>query len=396
MLVERVKRAEEAHEAITRFDRKSAAEARAYLALFEAFGATPLVYLDGLASRLGLGSIAIKDESWRFRLQSFKALGGSYAVLRLAKQLAEQRIGRSLTPEELLIEDVGASLVDFVVACATDGNHGRSVASAACLLGIPARIYMHSGVSEARVKSVEELGATVVRTPGNYDDSVALAASQSAANGWILVSDTAWNADASVPLTVMEGYTVLTDEAVAQLRESNHSITHVFLQAGVGGFAASVSAYLHNEFGDDRPVVVVVEPATAACVTTSLVKGEATEVAADTATIMGMLECFAPSPVAVDILRTSSDFAICVDDCDAIRAMKVYAAGSDGDPGVVSGESGAASLAGLLRVVEDSAARNTIGLDGSSRVLLINTEGATDEASYCRIVGRSSAEVRAS
>ena len=356
------------------------------LALRENSAATPLHALPGLAGELGLGSLHLKDEGLRLGLGSFKALGGAYALMILVQEEASRRLGRAVQIGELLSDEVRAVAQSMTFACATDGNHGRSVAQGAQLMGAKAVIFVHAGVSEGRVAAIARFGAEMVRVAGNYDDSVAEAARVSAARGWTVLSDTSWPGYETIPGLVAQGYTALVREILAELDEPP---THVFLQAGVGGFAAAVAGHLAIVLGDRRPHVTVVDPARAACLYESARQGRPVKVEETQPTIMAMLECYEPSPVAFRILERVADGFMTVDEDVAVTVMRRLADPLPGDPAIVAGESGGAGLAGLLTVLRDPVLAGRLGIGRDARVLVVNTEGATDPALYEKIVGRS-------
>src|SRR5277367_3275719 len=241
----------------------AAEEVERFLRHRENHVATPLHALPALARELGVGAIHIKDEGLRLGLGSFKALGGSYAVIRLVLDAASERLDRVVDIAELYAPDVRAVAAAMTFACATDGNHGRSVAQGARLVGARAVVFVHSGVSQERVDAIARFGAEIVRAAGAYDDSVEEAARAAAKNGWTIVSDTSWPGCERIPALVMQGYTAMVREALRQLPEPP---THVFVQAGVGGLAAAVGGHLAAAPANHIPMFVVVEPARAACV----------------------------------------------------------------------------------------------------------------------------------
>ena len=356
------------------------------LALRESSAVTPLHALPGLAGELGLKSLHIKDEGYRLGLGSFKALGGAYALMILVQEEASQRLGRTVAIEELLSEEVRAIAATMTFACATDGNHGRSVAQGAQLMGARAVIFVHSGVSEGRIEAIARFGAEMVRVDGNYDDSVAEAARVAAERGWTVLSDTSWPGYEYIPGLVAQGYTAMVREILTDLEEPP---THVFLQAGVGGFAAAVAGHLAVVLGDQRPHVTVVDPARAACLYESARQGKPVKVDESQSTIMAMLECYEPSMVAFRILERVADGFMTVDEDIAVEVMRRLANPLPGDPAVVAGESGGAGLAGLLTVLKDATLAEKLGIGPAARVLVINTEGATDPALYEQIIGMS-------
>ncbi|HSG88770.1 MAG TPA: diaminopropionate ammonia-lyase [Pseudomonadales bacterium] len=349
-------------------------------------GATPLHALPGLAAALGVGALHVKDEGRRLGLGSFKALGGAYALMRLVQAEASRRLDREVPPEALLSPAVREIAADMTFACATDGNHGRSVAQGAQAMGATAVIFVHAGVSESRIDAIAAFGARIVRTEGTYDDSVAEASRVADEAGWTLLSDTSWPGYEAVPGLVMQGYTLLVREALQALPEPP---THVFLQAGVGGFAAAVAGHLALVLGDRRPHVTVVEPERAACLQASARQGRPVRVEGGGPTVMAMLECHEASLVAFRVLGRVADGFMVVDEASAPEAMRMLAEPHAGDLPIVAGESGGAGLAGLLRVLRAPVLAAEIALDAEARVLVVNTEGATDPALYRRLVGRS-------
>ena len=351
---------------------------------------TPLYVLRALASEVDVAAIHVKDESLRLGLGSFKALGGSYAVIRLVLEEASRCLGRVVDIGELHDRDIRAVAQGMTFGCATDGNHGRSVAAGAELVGARAAIFVHSGVSDERVAAIARLGARMIRVAGTYDDSVAEAARACAEKGWQLVCDTSWPGYERIPGLIMQGYTVIVAEA---LRDLPQPPTHVFLQAGVGGFAAAIAGHMTIALGERRPLFVVVEPERAACLHESARAGQPVTIEHGEPTVMAMLECYKPSLVAWRVLTRVADAWMTVSEDDALAAMNCLARPKRDDPALVAGESGGAGLAGLLRVVDDRQARKTIGLDGQARVLIISTEGATDPSRYAELVGLAPADV---
>ncbi|RVC76039.1 diaminopropionate ammonia-lyase, partial [Mesorhizobium sp. M4A.F.Ca.ET.022.05.2.1] len=338
--------------------------AERFLAARDSQAETPLHALPALAGELGIGALHIKDEGKRLGLGSFKALGGAYAVMHLVLEEAGNRLGRSVDVAELHGADVKAIAAGMTFACATDGNHGRSVAQGAGLVGARSVIFVHSGVSNERVAAIARFGAEIVRIAGDYDQSVREAARVAAERGWTVVSDTSWPGYERIPGLVMQGYTVIVREALRRLPKSP---THVFLQAGVGGFAAAVAGHLAIVLGEHRPRAVVVEPARAACVYATAKAGRPVAIAHTKPTVMAMLECYEPSLVAWRVLSRIGDAFMTVDEEDAVSVMNRLARPSGDDPAIVSGESGGAGLAGLIRAAGDSKMRAALHLDSHSR-----------------------------
>jgi diaminopropionate ammonia-lyase len=361
----------------------AAEEVERFLRHRENHVATPLHALPALARELGVGAIHIKDEGLRLGLGSFKALGGSYAVIRLVLDAASERLDRVVDVAELHGPDVRAVAAAMTFACATDGNHGRSVAQGARLVGARAVVFVHSGVSQERVDAIARFGAEIVRAAGAYDDSVEEAARVAAKNGWTIVSDTSWPGYERIPALVMQGYTAMVREALRQLPQPP---THVFVQAGVGGVAAAVAGHLAVALADQRPMFVVVEPARAACVYESARAGRPVRIEQGEPTVMAMLECYEPSLIAWRVLSRVADGFMTVEEEDAVAAMKRLARPLGADPAIVAGESGGVGLAGLTTALLDPEACKALRLGAQSRIFVINTEGATDPLRYAELV----------
>jgi diaminopropionate ammonia-lyase len=342
-----------------------AREARRTISSWEGYRPTPLRSLPAIAAACGVAEVLYKDEGGRFGLGSFKALGGAYAVERLARQTGTEGL---------------------TVTSATDGNHGRAVAWGARRAGCRAVIYIHEGVSEGRAAAIAAYGAEVVREGATYDDSVRASAEAARRNGWHVVSDTSWPGYEETPRDVMQGYAVLAME----IAEQGGRPTHVFVQGGVGGLAAGVLSWRWETYGADRPVMTVVEPETAACLFESALARDLRTVGGDLDTIMAGLACGEPSLLAWRLLQPGADAFMTIPDEAAAITMRDLA-----DQGVVGGESGVAGLAGFRLAARDRASRAALGLDTRSRVVVYGTEGATDPAIYRRIVGRDAADIAA-
>lgn len=348
---------------------------------------TPLRKLEGLASYLGLGDFYVKDESYRFGLNAFKVLGGSYAIGRyLADRLGLNIADLSL--EKLNSSEIKAKLGEVTFVTATDGNHGRGVAWAATHFGQKAVVYMPKGSAEERLRNIQREGAEASITDMNYDDAVRLAAAKAKEHGWVVVQDTAWEGYTDIPLWIMQGYATMAMEACQQLSARP---THVFLQAGVGSFAAAVQAIMVNFYPDAPPKVVIVEPNAADCIYKSFDAndGEPKLVGGDLTTIMAGLACGEPNIIGWDILRNYSEMGFSCPDWVAARGMRILGNPIGSDEKVISGESGAVT-AGLVSILMTSPAlaevRKSLGLDTASRVLVFSTEGDTDPKKYRNIV----------
>ncbi|MDR3537524.1 MAG: diaminopropionate ammonia-lyase [Acetobacteraceae bacterium] len=353
--------------------------AKAEITSWAGYAPTPLRDLPEIAHAAGIGVLRLKDEASRFGLGSFKALGGAYAVANLlASELARRGVAAAATSTELAAGLHLEATHAITVTCATDGNHGRSVAWGAQRFHARCVIFVHQAVSPGRIDAIAQYGAEVRRVPGTYDDAVREAARQAKANGWFVVSDTSYPGYTEVPRDVMQGYRLMADEAADQWR--GEPPTHVFMQGGVGGAAAAVSVQLRARF-TPAPALVVVEPDRAACLLASAELGEPTAVPGDLDTIMAGLACGEPSLLAWQELDRATTAFMAVPDEAAIACMKLLAA-----HGIVAGESGVAGLAGCLLAVADQAACATLALGSRSRVLLFSTEGATDPALYDLLV----------
>ncbi|RQZ46830.1 diaminopropionate ammonia-lyase [Burkholderia sp. Bp9099] len=383
----------------------AADESGAWLAHWPLVGAarTPLRALPDLAARLGVASVSVKDEACRSPLGSFKALGAPIALMRLVKRL---RRNEALDPQGLVTGRYAASLADLTVISATDGNHGRALAAAARAIGCHCVIVLHAHVDAEREHAIAAHGARIVRIAGNYDESVVHAAQLADANGWHVVSDTSYDGYEAIPRDVMQGYGVIAAEALAQAAAEgnlgdgdgsgdNRPFTHVFLQGGVGGLAAGVASYLWEHAGARRPHFIVVEPRQADCLYQSALAGRATKATGSVDSVMAGLACGEASPLAWDFLEPGIDHFMLIDDDDAVQAMRALAAGSERDVPFVSGESGAAGIAGLTVLMRDPALARQAGLDANARVLAINTEGATAPSVYRRCVGETADAVLA-
>jgi diaminopropionate ammonia-lyase len=350
------------------------------------YKATPLRALSKLAAAAGIGDILYKDEGERFGIGSFKALGGAYAVLRLLQRHVLTRKHVTISARELISGRHAKLISRVTVTCATDGNHGRSVAWGAHTFGCRCVIYVPESVSQGRCRAIEAYGAQVRRIAGTFDDAVRQAAADATAHAWHVVSDTSYEGCSDAPRDVMQGYSLMIDEALSQCSVVP---SHVFVQGGVGGLAAGACSHLWERLGDERPRLVVVEPEKADCLLRSAVAGRPTPAQGPLDTIMGGLACGEVSPLAWRILEPGADaFATIGDDC-AADCMRLLAEGRFRDDPVVAGESAVAGLAGLLLACADADARARLDLRSDSRVLVLGTEGATDIETYRAIVGHA-------
>ena len=358
------------------------------------YARTTLHALPNLANKLGISALYYKDESTRFGLKSFKALGGAYAVFRLIqKTIAAKRNGHLATPEEILSGQFADIISAMTVTCATDGNHGRSVAWGAQLFGCRCVIYIHATVSEGRRAAIAFYGAEVIRIQGNYDDSVHYAATEAAKHGWTVVSDTTYEGYREIPIDVMHGYGVMSREIVHAMHD--RPPTHVLVQAGVGALAASVCATFWQEWGAARPQFIIIEPERADCFFQSGQVGHPVVVTGDLDTVMAGLACGEVSPVAWEILKTGINCYATIADKFALEGMRVFANPIGNDPKIVSGETGSTGLGLLLAAQGNDTLLKALGLGPDSRILLIGSEGDTDPTIYEQVVGRTAQEVLA-
>lgn len=348
---------------------------------------TPLVNAPGLASRLGVARVLVKDESDRLGLPSFKMLGASWAtycaLMRRLGQLGPQRH----EPRWSTLQELAASLAPLLpldLITATDGNHGRAVARTARLLGLGARVFVAEGTAAVRIAAIESEGATVEVVPGDYDAAVRRSAA--AANGAepaLLISDTSWDGYEKVPRRVIEGYATIFAEVDAQMSQGEHGARRpdlVVLPVGVGALAAAAVVHYRLTHAGPPPVLAGIEPFGADCVMQSLLAGRRMTVPGPHPSMMVGLNCGTPSLVAWPLISTGIHWCVTVDDEAAGLAMCWLA-----EEGIVSGETGAAAAAGLGAL----ASTREVGLGPSTTVLVLSTEGATDPLHYQAIVGRS-------
>lgn len=357
--------------------------AREEIASWPGYAPTPLIDLPDAAAAARVGAVFYKHEAERFGLGSFKALGGAYAVMRLLQaELAKRGVANAATAADLMDGTHKDATRAITVTCATDGNHGRSVAWGAQRFGAACVIFVHETVSQGRRDAIAKWGAEIRVVPGTYDDAVREAQKQADANGWFVVSDTSYPGYTEVPRDVMQGYRVMAEEAADQVGDAP---THVFVPGGVGGVAAAVSVQMRARFGTAVKVIVA-EPDKAACLLASAEAGQPTTVPGDLDTLMAGLACGEPSLLAWQELERAAFAFMSVPDESAVACMKALAART---PPVVAGESAVAGLAALLLAAREPIARIALGLDETSRVLLFGTEGATDPEVYARLVGHA-------
>jgi len=355
---------------------------------FPSYSGTPLADLAGLAEEIGAARVFVKDESYRFGLNAFKVLGGSYAMgMYLAGRLGipENRV----TYGVLSSPEAKAALGEITFVTATDGNHGRGVAWTARELGHKSVVFMPHGSAAERLENIRAEGADASITDMNYDEAVRLANRMAQEKGWVMVQDTAWEGYEEIPRRIMQGYATMALEAVSEM--GDEIPTHVFLQAGVGSLAGAVSGFLADYYGDKKPVITIVEPNKADCIyrTAAARDGQLHFVTGEMDTIMAGLACGEPNRIAWDVLRETAEFAVSCPDYVSAKGMRILGNPIGQDRRVISGESGAVTLglAASLMTREDlKDIRDRIGLNRDSKILCFSTEGDTDRKNYRRIV----------
>ena len=329
---------------------------------WEGYSPTPLLSLNKLSKELSLNKIFYKDEHKRFDLKSFKALGGAYAVEKVTK-------GNK----------------DMVVATATAGNHGRSVAWGARRLGLNCKIFISEFVSDARGKAMVKLGADVIKVKGNYEKSLMECIKQSTENNWQIVQDVAWKDYMIVPKFTMAGYTVMMKEIVDQIQ--NEKITHIILQAGVGGMAAAMVAGIAR-YLDHVPTIIVVEPDSAACVLESIKTGKIEKIDIVRESLMGGMSCGEVSLVPWEILKNSVKHCISLPDDDIAKTMKLLGNSSFSDQKIIAGENSAPGVISLITSCEDQSIKEKLKLNDKSNVLVFGCEGDTDQEMYQKLINQ--------
>jgi diaminopropionate ammonia-lyase len=360
-------------------DLAAAADPRAFHASMPGYAPTALRPAPASARALGVAEVLVKDESARLGLPSFKVLGASWAVYRAL--LSRLGLSREQVPTFAALREAVAPLRPLSLAAATDGNHGRAVAHMAALLGLDAAIYVPANMVSARIEAIEGEGATVTVVEGGYDDAIARSA-QDASDRCLVISDTSWEGYEEVPAWVIEGYATVFEEIAEQLADAPAPDV-VAVPIGVGALAAAVVRHYWSASAAARPRLVGVEPTSAACVLESVAAGEIITLDHPQDSIMAGLNCATPSLIAWPAVSRGIDAYVAVPDARVPKAMRLLAA-----DGIVAGETGAGGLAGMLALMDDAQlqeARGAVGLDGSSRVLLLCTEGATDPEAYERL-----------
>ena len=342
--------------------KKDINEAYSSISKWEGYQPTPLIELNKLCMELNINKIFYKDESKRFKLKSFKALGGAYAVERISKENES-----------------------IVVATATAGNHGRSVAWGAQRLGLKCKIFISEFVSDARGNVMADLGADVIKVKGNYESSLTECINQSNKNNWQIVQDVAWKNYITVPKYTMAGYTVMMKEIVNQIDQNK--ISHIFLQAGVGGMAGAMIAGIAN-YLDNIPITIIVEPDSAACVMESIKANEIKKINIIRESLMGGMSCGEVSLVPWQILKNSVKYCISLPDDNIPKTMRLLGNASFSNEGIIAGENSVPGVISLVASCKNKKIKDQMKLDSKSNVLLIGCEGDTDEEMYQKLISQ--------
>ena len=334
-------------------------DAYASISSWEGYKPTPLIDLNKLSKNYNLNKIFYKDESKRFKLKSFKALGGAYAV-----------------------EKISAGNKDIIVSTATAGNHGKSVAWGAQRLGLKSKIFISENVSESRAKDIASFGAEIIRVKGNYDDSLKACITQSTENNWEIIQDVAWQDYELVPKLTMSGYSVMIKEISEQ---TNHYITHIFLQAGVGGMASAVIAGVARYF-KRIPRIIIIEPESADCVLASIDNSKLTKVEIKKESIMGGMSCGEVSLVPWQIIKNSVNNCLSLSDDNIATTVAMLAKGEFSNDKIIGGECSAPGIMSLIMSCNNKKIKQSLDLNEKSNVLLIGCEGDTDTTLYKRMI----------
>lgn len=388
-------KAKKEHSSTAKFSVENAKKAFNFAKSFPEYKETPLVHLSSLSSRLGLKSLYVKDESYRFNLNSFKGLGGSFAIGnyiagKLNVDISELPYDKMTSPE------TKEKLGDITFITATDGNHGRAVAWTANRLKQKSVVYMSKGSSIEKLNNIKKEGSDASIRDTNYDDTIRFAKEQSEKNGWVIVQDTTWEGYDDIPTWIMQGYSVIAYEALEvqlkALQKDGVKPTHIFLQAGVGAMAGGCTGIIASYFGDEnRPIVTIVEPNKADCVyrTAEANDGKLHFVTGDMDSIMAGLSCGEPCSIGWDMMKDHADYFLSVPDWVTAKGMRILGNPLPGDNRVISGESGAVTTGIVCEIMSNKKLehiKKMLGLDENSIVLCFSTEGDTDRESYRKIV----------
>ena len=335
-------------------------EAIESISSWDNYAPTPLLKLNKLKDELKFNNIYYKDEDKRFNLKSFKALGGAFAVYKIASKKK-----------------------NITVSTATAGNHGRSVAWGAQRLGLKCKIFISEFVSESRAEAMRNLDAEVIRVKGNYDNSLKECIEQSNKNKWEIVQDVSWDGYKEVPKLIMAGYTIMVKEIIDEI--DKNSITHIFLQAGVGGMAAAMIAGF-AKLSKNIPQFVVVEPENADCVFQSIKNNKPTTVDIKKETVMGGMSCGDVSSIAWEILKNSANSCLTIPDDAISTAVALLAEARLSDEKIIGGECAVPGIIALIGSFNNKEYLDRLKLDSKSNILLFGCEGLTDKAMYQKLL----------
>jgi len=345
---------------LTHLPEKFIEEAIEVISSWKSYSPTPLIRLNKLDKELKLKNIYYKDEDKRFDLKSFKALGGAFAVYKIASEKK-----------------------NITVSTATAGNHGRSVAWGAQRLGLQCKIFISENVSESRAAAMRDLGADVIRVKGNYDNSLKECIEQSNKNKWEIVQDVSWEGYKEVPKLIMAGYTIMIKEILDEI--DSNSITHVFLQAGVGGMAAAMIAGF-AKLSNKIPKFIVIEPENADCVFKSIQNNKPTSIDIKKETVMGGMSCGDVSSIAWEILKNSTNYCMTIPDNAISTAIALLAESRFSDEKIIGGECAVPGLIALIGSFNNKKYLDKLELNSESNVLLFGCEGLTDKAMYEKLL----------
>jgi diaminopropionate ammonia-lyase len=364
---------------------RAASKACNSIAAWPEYKPTPLLSFPALAREVGVAELVCKYEGHRLGLDSFKALGASYATLHaICRAIGEEPSAD--TRAELMARATTGSRLPISIVCASDGNHGYSVASVAAQLGCRSRVFLPTAVSTERERRIASAGAEVVRVRGVYEDAQAMMRSEAALRGHLVVSDYSDDPTEQCSIDCMAAYALLARELVEQRLATSRDVTHVLIPTGCGAFAAAISLYLKVNVRQNTPRIILVEPSKADCVRQALVAGKRLRIEGNLETIMGGLACASISASALPILQATADAVVVIDDAWVIPAMRAYAHPSDGNEPLGVGETGASALAAVLALAAAPAQAARIGLNSESRIVVIACEGVTDPALYEQLV----------
>ncbi|WP_082035859.1 diaminopropionate ammonia-lyase [Pedobacter lusitanus] len=355
------------------FGQKAEEDAVVFLSHHDHYNVTPLISLSGLAEKLQIGRLLVKDEGARLGIGSFKGLGGYHAVMRKFLKEASVILGREVRIQDIADPEVRSVASKMAFCAASAGNHGRGVAAAVQMLGATVYIYLPEQTKSEYVEAITKYGALVRKFPGSYDQTLVAINADAKKNDWFLISDISFIENDEVTSWVMQGYLLILKEA---LEQSVQVPTHIFIQAGVGGLAGALAAQLRIRYGKNCPYIVIVEPVGAACIYDSIEAGELKKIRHGLPTAMSMLDCLQPSLAAWRILTRTGDSFMKINESENKEALALLGKPLGNDPVIKSSESGSAGLTGLVKAIHHEQMRSAIGLDLNSCVLVINTEQA--------------------